>query len=303
MTGTSGGGFALMVEGLSLAGMTESPLVIALAQRPGPATGLPTRSEQGDLLFALAAGHGEFPRAIFTPGTAEECFDLAFRSFNLADKYQTPVIIMTDQHLADCQRKVAPFGIGGLKIERHWDGAAGDTDQDYLRYSETPDGVSPRRIPGKTAGLVVVDSDEHTPDGHITEDLEVRIRMVNKRMKKLEGMRREVVPPRLYGPEEGELLLMGYGSTHGAVKEALDFLSAQGKKAAQLHFPQVWPFPGEAVGELRRRYKKIMMVENNRTGQLAWIARAETGLAVDGKILKYNGRAFTVPDIVKAINS
>lgn len=301
MTGTSGGGFALMVEGLSLAGMTETPIVIALAQRPGPATGLPTRSGQGDLLFALTAGHGEFPRAIFTPGTAEECFELTFRAFNLADKYQSPVIIMTDQHLADCQRNIDPFNTNGLKIERCLDNETNNNDENYIRYAFTPSGVSPRRIPGRTKGLVVVDSDEHTPDGHITEDLEVRVKMVDKRTNKLVGMRQEIIPPKLSGPEEGDILLMGYGSTYGAVKETVDFLNARGIKASQLHFSQVWPFPQDQVSNLRQRYSKIFMVENNRTGQLAWIMRAETGLEVDGKILKYDGRAFTVSYIVKAL--
>ncbi|MFQ5646749.1 MAG: 2-oxoacid:acceptor oxidoreductase subunit alpha [bacterium] len=302
MTGTSGGGFALMAEGVSLAGMTETPLVIALAQRPGPATGLPTRSEQGDLLFSLAAGHGEFPRAVFTPGTAEEAFELTFKSFNLADKYQVPVIILTDQHLADCYRNPEPFSTRGMVVERFLGGGSDKNDIDYTRYRITESGVSPRRVPGKTRGLVVVDSDEHTEDGHITEDLEIRLKMVDKRLRKLEGMKKEIVSPKSYGPPVGEILLMGYGSTYGAIKETVHSLNAAGKAVAALHFPQVWPFPVDEIRDLRERYRKIFMVENNATGQLAWIIRAETGLEVDGKILKYDGRAFTVSYLIEVLH-
>jgi len=299
MTGTSGGGFALMVEGISLAGIIETPVVIALVQRPGPATGLPTRTEQSDLLFALNAGHGEFSRAIFTPGTAEEAFETTFHAFNLADKYQIPVIIMSDQHLADSYRNIEPFSTDSLKIERCLDDS---TTPDYARFALTPSGVSPRRIPGKTEGLVVVDSDEHTEDGHITEDLDVRVKMAEKRVhKKMVGIKEEVIPPKLYGESEGDILLIGFGSTYGAIREAVDELNASGKKAAQLHYSQVWPLCEKGVEGLRERYKKIFTVENNSTAQLAWIMRAETGFTVDGKILKYDGRAFTVPYILNAL--
>jgi len=299
MTGSSGGGFALMVEGLSLAGIIETPIVIAMIQRPGPATGLPTRTEQSDLLFTLTAGHGEFSRAIFTPGTAEEAFEMTFHAFNLADKHQIPVIVMGDQHLADTYRNIEPFKIDGFKIERHLDES---TSPDYKRFAFTPSGVSPRRIPGKTEGLVVVDSDEHTEDGHITEDLDIRVKMMDKRVtKKMVGVRKDIIPPKLYGKDSGDILLMGFGSTYGAVREAVDHINASGKQAAQLHFPQVWPFPADEVADITKRYKKVYMVENNGTGQLAWIMRAETGISVDGNVLKYDGRAFTVPYILNAI--
>ncbi len=298
MTGSSGGGFALMAEGLSLAGIIETPIVIALVQRPGPATGLPTRTEQGDLLFALTAGHGEFCRAIFTPGTAEEAFKLSFMSFNLADKYQIPVIIMSDQHLADSIRNIEPFDVANLTIERHLDKT---TSEDYKRFAYTESGVSPRRIPGKTKAVVVVDSDEHTEDGHITEDLETRVKMVQKRSyKKMASMRKDIIPPKLYGAEEGDVLLLNFGSTYGAVRESVDVLNNSGVKAAQLHFGQVWPFPD--IENTVRKYKKLVSVENNATGQLAWIMRAETGIAVDQKVLKYDGRALTVPYILNALD-
>ncbi len=189
MVGTSGGGFALMVEALSLAGMTETPVVIIDAQRPGPATGLPTRTEQADLEFVLSAGHGEFPRLVLAPRTAEECFWATVRAFNLAEKYQVPAIILTDQFLADTRRTVDRFDLSKVDVERHVLAELPDAVA-YRRHEVTESGVSPRALPGMTPALVVTDSDEHTEDGHLTEDLSARIRQVEKRLRKGEGLAR-----------------------------------------------------------------------------------------------------------------
>ncbi len=314
MTATSGGGFALMTEALSLAGITETPAVIALVQRPGPATGLPTRTEQGDLLFALYAGHGEFQRVIFTPGSAQEAFYLTQKAFNLADKYQVPVLILSDQYLADSYRNIEPFDLSALKIDRC---LASDEDfadtQAYRRHeittlgvttplgASTPLGVSPRLVPGKSAHLVVTDSDEHTEDGHLTEDLDMRIKMVDKRHRKYQGLVAEIEPPLVNGAAETDLLLIGWGSTYGVITEAVHTLNEQGKNVSQLHFPQVWPFPKKAVAAIFKSAKRKVIIENNSTGQLAQLLRAETGLTVDAKILKYDGRPFTAEYILERL--
>ncbi len=201
MTGTSGGGFALMVEGLSLAGMTETPIVIALGQRPGPATGLPTRTEQGDLQFALYTAHGEFPRVIFAPGTPEQAFYLTNRAFDIAEKYQIPVIIIFDQYLADSQWTFNNFDLNRIKYtDYRLRGDAFKNLSEYKRHAFTQTGVSPLGVPGDAKHLVVTDSDEHDEEGHIVEDAETRIKMLDKRLfKKLPLIKQEIEPPVLYG--------------------------------------------------------------------------------------------------------
>ncbi|TNF53408.1 2-oxoacid:acceptor oxidoreductase subunit alpha, partial [bacterium] len=211
MTGTSGGGFALMVEGLSLAAATETPIVIALAQRPGPATGLPTRTEQADLLFALHSAHGEFPRVIFAPGTPEQAFSLTSKAFDIAERFQVPVIILTDQYLGDSQWTYEEFDTGRLRYDDYR--LRGDklkTLTEYKRHAFTENGVSALGIPGESHHLVVTDSDEHDEEGHIIEDTETRIKMVEKRLlKKLPLIRQEVDPPLLYGDTHPEIVLAG----------------------------------------------------------------------------------------------
>ncbi|MCL5026188.1 MAG: 2-oxoacid:acceptor oxidoreductase subunit alpha [Chloroflexi bacterium] len=295
MTATAGGGFSLMVEGLGLAGMTETPVVIVVGQRPGPATGFPTRTEQGDLEFVLHAAQGEFARIVLTPGTPEQAFALGFRAFNLAERYQLPVIILTDQQLADSYRTIEPFDLSSLQIDRGE--LLLDAPPDYMRYRLTPSGISPRAVPGLSSAVVVADSDEHAEDGHITEDGAVRTAMVRKRVGKLELARADIVPPEHYGEQHPELLLIGWGSTYGALREAVDDLRADGVSAGMLHLSQVWPFPNEQVQAAMKAAKKSVMVENNASGQLARVMRGETGLAPDGHILKYDGRPFSPSEI------
>ncbi len=296
MTATSGGGFSLMVEALSLSGMTETPAVIVLGQRPGPATGFPTRTEQGELEFAIHAAHGTFPRAVFAPGTAEEAFYLTAKAFNVAEKYQVPAIVLIDQHIADSQTDVERFDLSRVTIDR---GKLLSDDEiralgkyNYLRYKLTESGVSPRAVPGQPDALVAVDSDEHTEDGHITESAEVRSKMVDKRLRKLEGLRGEIAAPREYGPKEAGTVLVCWGSTYGALREAVDRVNGGGGSVRMLHLSEVWPFPREAftglVGD-----SKFIVVESNATGQMAHLIRAETGLAAAGKILRFDGRPLT----------
>jgi len=299
---TSGGGFALMVEATSLAGMIEQPIVIALIQRPGPATGLPTRTEQGDLDLALYAGHGPFPRAIFAPGTVEDFFHLTIRAFDLAEKWQTPVFVLGDQYLADSFRAVEPFALDALPAVAGPDlsdaNAAG-----YARFALTESGVSPRRIPGFGASLVLADSDEHTPDGHITEDLAVRNAMVEKRLRKGGGLRAEALPPEYAGDEDPDLLLVNWGSTRGAALEAAAALRARGVAAGCLHFAQVWPLRPEAFLPRLQAAREVVCVEGNATGQFAELLAREAGFRIRKLVLRYDGLPFTARFILDRLES
>ncbi len=297
---TSGGGFSLMVEGISLSGMTETPVVVVLAMRPGPATGLPTRTEQGDYNLALYAGHGEFPRAIFAPGTPEQCFDLTFRAVDQAERWQTPVFVLTDQYLADSYRAVTPFDLAALPPVAAPSLTTGDP-QGYQRYAVTESGVSPRLIPGFGEHLVVLDSDEHTPDGHITEDLGVRVTMMDKRMRKANGLLADTLPPDLTGSQTPDLLLVCWGSTHGAALEAALILQDQGTPAAVLHFSQVYPVNPEHFLPLFAKAKRVVMVEGNFAGQFARLIRQETGYAFGQVITRYDGLPFTAEYIVERL--
>ncbi len=290
MASTAGGGFALMVEGLSLAGMIESPMVINIGQRPAPATGLPTRTEQADLLFALYAGHGEFPRIIFAPGTLQETFLLTQKAFNLADKYQVPAILLTDQYLMDSYYNMPFIDVTGLAVEKN----VVRTDSEYIRYRLTEDGISPRGIPGHGDGLVCLDSDEHDEFGRITEDDDVRRRMVEKRLKKLRYLVKDSVPPTLWGDEGYESLVIGWGSTYGALREAVGNLKRSG--VALLHFSQVYPLHPRS-SEYLEKCDRTILVEGNATSQFGHVLALETGHRADRTILKYDGLPFSVEEL------
>jgi len=305
MTGTSGGGFALMSEGLSLAGMTETPIVIALAQRPGPATGLPTRTGQGDLQFALYTSHGEFARIIFAPGTPEQAFYLSNKAFDLAEKYQVPVIILTDQYLADSQWSYEGFDTTKL---RYMDYRLREEKLaeilNYKRHTLTENGISALAVPGESRHLVVTDSHEHDEEGHITEDSVIRNEMVNKRLnKKLALIKSEIAPPVLYGTEKPDVVLLGWGSTYGVIKEAVDALSPQ-IKISMLHFTEIYPFPDTVKFDYLEFLNKIpitLSIENNATGQFARLMRTETGFTFQKAINKFDGRPFSVEELIERI--
>jgi len=305
MTATSGGGFCLMVEGLSLAGMTETPIVVVLGQRPGPAIGLPTRTEQGELQFALHAGHGEFSRAILAPATIEDAFWLTVKAFNLAEKYQVPVIILTDQHLASSYTTVEKFDLSQVKIDRGLLLSEEEASrlEEYKRHRITESGISPRALPLQGKALVVTDSDEHDEEGHIIEDAETRRRMTLKRMRKLNGLKSELGQPRFHQRQEAELTLIGWGSTYGAIKEAAALLQSEGVAANVLHLNELWPFAAEAVSAALggAGMGKSIIIENNATSQLARLVRAETGIKVNGSILKFDGRPFSPEHIVREL--
>lgn len=282
---TSGGGFALMGEGLSLSGMLETPVVIHIAQRPGPATGLPTRTEQGDLELALYSGHGEFPRILLAPGTPEEGCALTAKAFNLADEFQVPVIILTDQYFMDSYYNTGAFDTESLVVEKY----IIETNDDYARYQLTENGISPRGIPGFGKGLVCVDSDEHTQAGHITEDLDVRVKMMDKRLKKLDLIREQSLEPNVYGPQDYKNLVICWGSTVNVVREAVTL--TDNPDTAVLHFTQIYPLH-PTTAELIKKSRKSIVVESNATGQFAKLILLETGISVDHKIFKYDGISF-----------
>ena len=289
MATTSGGGFALMAEGLSLAGMMELPICVLIAQRPGPATGLPTRTAQQDLLFALCAGHGEFPRAIFAPGTVWQCHDVTRRALETAHKFQTPVLILTDQFLQDFEQTLQPLSQDYAPIDRC---LAENPGADYARYAVTESGISPRALPGGAA-LVIADSDEHTPQGHLSEDLDSHVAQQDKRMRKLAGMSAQAMPPELYGPVDADTLLICWGSTYGPCREAVDILNARGGSVEMLHFAQVWPIGPESAAAAIGRRKRIVCVEGNQTGQFAQVLRAEGLIGQVERLGKYDGLPMT----------
>ncbi len=284
MTATSGGGFALMVEGISLAGMIETPVVVVLAQRPGPATGLPTRTAQEDLLFAMRAGHGEFPRVVLAPSDPQEAIDLTVRAFDLADRYQAPAVLLTDQYLADSR-----FSLDRLELpaEIPADHLADPKKfETYARYAPSETGVSPRLAFGQGGHTVCLDSDEHTPEGHITEDLRtVRPAAVEKRMEKVRRLRKEIRLPDEDRTEDADLILVGWGSTRGAIAEAVDRLRADGRKAGSIHFTELWPLP--ELGP--RKEAQYWTVEGNATGQLAQLLRRAAGWPIEGTIGRSDG--------------
>lgn len=292
MTTTSGGGFALMAEALSLAGMAETPLVILLAQRPGPATGLPTRTAQGDLLFAVHAGHGEFAKAVLAPADPENALHIMVRAFNLADRYQIPVIVLSDQFLADARFSIADFHLDRSEPQTFLADPADFTE--YRRYTVTDDGISPRLYPGQSHHLVAADSDEHDPAGHITEDLAETVpAMTAKRQRKQEALRRQMRGPEAYRTEDAEDLFLSWGSTRGAVLEAIDQLRTEGHRVGMLHWYELWPLPDlDFTAE-----KRYWNVEQNTTGQLLTLLRHRYPLTVRGSILSSDGLPLTAQSI------
>lgn len=301
MTGTSGGGFSLMVEALGLSGMAEIPLVVVDVQRPGPVTGLPTRTEQSDLKFVISASQGEFPRMVIALRNHTDAFYQTTRAFRIAEEYQIPVIILSDQYLGDSSATVEPYDlekitpVNPMLFQEVKEG-------EYLRYSFTEDGISPRLIPGKTKNFVTADSDEHDEYGRITEDSEIRIKMMDKRMGKLENLKKELLEPEFIGPEEFDVLLVGWGSTYGALNEAVKLLNTQeGRKYAALSFGDIYPLPQKTLHEKATRAKAIINIEQNATGQLAALLKEQAGISCTASILKYDGRQISAEEIVDRI--
>jgi 2-oxoglutarate ferredoxin oxidoreductase subunit alpha len=333
-TATSGPGFALMVEGIGFASITEAPgPVLVLYQRGGPSTGLPTRQEQGDLLFALHPAQGDFPHIVIAPGDLRECYQDTFSAFNWAERYQMPIIVLSDKKLASVYTTIDKLELKYDQIDRgemftgsEWTpvDAKGPNDsgsqaghngnghgamdlanvKEYLRFAFAKDGISPRSRPGVSGGRYWATSDEHDPDGHITEGVEMRVAMMEKRMGKLKLAQKAIPQDQqyfLHGPKDADLTVVAWGSTKGTILDALQSLEAQGKKANFLQCRLMKPFPAEGVGEILRRAKKIVSIEENYSGQLATHIAAETGFLIKDRINKFDGRPFSEDEMVRAI--
>ncbi len=304
MTATSGGGFSLMVEAIGQAGMTETPLVAVLVQRGGPSTGLPTKTEQGDLNLALGAGQGDWPRAILAPRNPEECFRLTVQAFNLAEIYQTPIILMSDLYLGEGFRTVEKPDFN-VPIVRGLMAADGGEAGRYRRYAITPSGVSPRILPGTKGYEYIAASDEHNEEGLLISDIyaglpehvEERRRMHEKRMRKLDGLRKDTPPPELWGPKGADLTLISWGSTWGPAHEAILHLEAEGIRVNSLEFPTIFPFHVDETNAFLRAAKRTLSVEGNYTGQFARLLRAETGHVPAASLHKYDGEPVSWREI------
>ncbi|MBI3329260.1 MAG: 2-oxoacid:acceptor oxidoreductase subunit alpha [Nitrospinae bacterium] len=305
MCGTSGGGFALMTEAVGLAGMTETPVVIIEAQRGGPSTGLPTKTEQGDLHQMFGASHGEYPRAIIAPTDVVDCYYSVIEAFNIAEKYQCPVIVASDLYLSEhretCDPDALRFDVPIDRGELIMDGAPAD----YKRYLITASGISPRALPGHEGTIYVAASDEHDEQGILISDEftnpPVRKAMMEKRMRKIEGMLRELPPPALYGPADADVTLVGWGSTQGVIREAIALLAEDGISANNLQIKYLVPFHAAEVEAVLQGCKFKIAVEQNFTAQLARHIRAETGIKMDEKILKYDGEPLEPHQIVERV--
>ncbi len=307
MCGTSGGGFALMTEAIGMAGMIEAPVVIIEVQREGPSTGIPTKTGQGDLNQVFGASQGDFPRVIIAPTETSDCFWTTIEAFNVAEKYQLPVIIISDllvsEHPetieADALRHDVPIERGELVTR--WSKDNGP----YKRFANTPSGVSPRILPGTEGTEYIAATDEHDEEGILISDVftspPVRRKIMEKRMKKMALAIQDLKPPALEGPADAEATLIGWGSTRGVIREACALLAAEGIRTNQLQIKYLVPFHTGEVAAILKKSKKLICVEVNYTGQFARFLRAETGIGVHDKILKYDGEPFAPQVIVEEV--
>jgi len=286
----------LMTEAVSLAGVMEAPVVFFVAQRSGPATGLPTRTEQADLDLVLYAGHGEFPRAILAPDTPQSLFQLTYLAFDLAERAQTPVFVLSDQFLADGLHTAEPFRLEDLPPLTQPD-LSDDAPETYARYSLDHGPVPPRRIPGAGKSLVLFDSHEHEPSGHITESASTRVAQQNRRLAKLDVLRQVALPPVGEGPEHPDVLLVSWGSTNGVVREVVRTHSGATSLGC-LCFTQLWPLRPETFLDTLRHAGRVVVVEGNSTGQFARLLHWATGFSTPHSIRRYDGRIFT-PDYIR----
>jgi len=293
---TSGGGFSLMCEGISCVGMMELPIVVLVGSRPGPATGMPTRTAQEDLELVLYAGAGYFPRIIFAPGTIEDAFKLTQNAFNLTQEYQVPVFILTDQYLIDSYYNTPTLNHESLEIKKFFV----KTDKNYERYKFTESGLSPFGIPGYGDGLVDADSHTHTEEGDITEDPEIRAKTVEKRFKKLELIKKITIPPEFIGREGYKTLVITWGSNYYIVKEAIEKLNRD--DVALLHLKQVYPIHSSVKNYIEKAEHTIV-IENNPNAQLTKIIELESQRAIDYKMLRYTGYVFSVEEILESIKN
>ncbi len=298
MTATSGGGFSLMVESVGLAGMTETPLVVIEGMRGGPSTGLPTKTEQGDLRFVVHASQGDFPRIIIAPGDVDECFYETFHAFNIAERYQCPVIVMVDKFLCESLKSTKLFDVSGLKVDRGMMLTEKELEgKEFERFAITETGISPRTLPGTKNGIFMATSDEHTEYGLYNEEPELRKQMMDKRMRKLETFSKEMPQPNVYGDENADLTIISWGSNKQQILEAMEFLKNDGIKSYFMHLVYIFPFPTERVSKVLDKAKKSVIVEMNYSGQMEGLIKEYTGKSINHHIRKYDGVPFTPDEI------
>ena len=289
-----------MMEAFSLAGMAEIPVVVAHVQRAGPSTGLPTKTEQADLNQWVYGSHGDFPRLILSPGTIEECFEFTVRAFNLAEKYQCPAIVLTEHDYGHNLRSVKKFDLSKLNLER---GKLLSQEElinikDFKRYEFTADGISPRALPGMKNGVHMVESNEHDERGYRDEDPANRVRMMQKRMKKLKSASKDMIPPKVWGKRVAEIGIIGFGSTFGPIQEAITLLGEKRIGAKYLQMRTLWPFPSKKVEEFISTCKKTFVVEDNFSGQLSTLIKSQVRQPFDARnILNYSSQAFRPSEI------
>lgn len=318
MCATSGGGFALMTEAIGMAGMIETPVVCIDVQRAGPATGVPTKTEQGDLRQILGAGQGDYPRIVVAPSSQLDIFKTIPELFNLCDRYQCPGLVLSDLLIAEGTASVDPDDLdfhvnidrgelilpnGNGEIENP---AGGFNDDSYWRYKDTESGISPRAVPGVPGHIHVAATDEHDQDGTLISDEftnpHKRRLMVEKRARKMETVLAQIAPPKLVGPDNAAVTLVGWGSTEGVIREAVELLAAEeGIVANQLHIKWIVPFHAEEITRLLSRSHRVIIVENNQSGQFAQYLRGETGISAHGHIRKYDGEPFMPHHLVNAV--
>lgn len=322
MCATSGGGFALMTEGIGMSGMIETPVVCVDVQRGGPATGIPTKTEQGDLWQVLGAGQGDFPRLIVAPTSQLDLFQTMPELFNLTDKYQCPGLVLSDLLLSEGTGSVDPAALNfKVKIDRgemifpkdvpEGNGkplspGSGYNDDAYWRYKNTSSGISPRAVPGTPGHIHVAATDEHDEDGTLISDEFTnptkRRMMVEKRARKMANVHKEIAAPKLFGPENAQVTLVGWGSTESVIRESVEKLAGEeGIVANHLQVKWIVPFHGEEITRILSKSRRVIIVENNHTGQFARYLRSETGIAAHGHIRKYDGEPFMPHHIVEAV--
>ena len=298
MTTTSGGGFALMTEGLSLIGEIEVPAVIVLAQRPGPATGMATRTAQEDLYMAIYGGHGFFPRIVLAPRDIADCFELGAKAFDLAEKYQVPVFLMTDQLLQDSSATIDDLPLEDLPRERYYlDEKELEGMSSYSRYAFTDSGVSPLAAPGASSHTVMVDSHIHDESGHLTEDPGNAAAMADKLQRKHRTIKEAAFELEVVGELLGNPLVLTWGSTYATAARAIDLLNSQEKNISHLSLRWLWPAPREALCDILEKCGRAIVVENSANGIFADYIEHTTGFRPDAVITKMNGRPFTAEEI------